>query len=387
MPKKILLVYAKSSLELLDRKSALGSYIFCLCELLQKDNTQLFVNGIAFNQLKKQPSVVKSQAQSGSKIYRKYIPKFLKEAIKDMLIFKNLTQLYKQIILSEKYDCVLEFYNYASNLGSKIANQQNIPLIVVYDAPVLEEYVFFHGPKYFFRNKIMKRELETLKRANSIVAYSDAVKNYLNKIVGKELNIFIHQNVDFTRFEYVENKTMVDTINIGFIGSFLKWHRVDILVNAFTKLKEEGLNVKLFLLGNGMEHEIIKRQVKENKYSADIEMPGFIDGNQLFEYKKKLHIGVMPGSNWYGAPNKIFEYGAAKMAVVAPDTPTIKSLFNHDEELLLFKQDNENDLLDKLLVYINNIELLNKHAQALQLKIKNKYSESITFDFYDQLLR
>jgi glycosyltransferase involved in cell wall biosynthesis len=126
--------------------------------------------------------------------------------------------------------------------------------------------------------------------------------------------------------------------------------------------------------------------LSDSEYASDIFIPGFMDGEELLNFKQKINIGVMPGSNWYGAPNKIFEYGAAKMAVVAPDTPTISELFQNSEDLLLFKHDDEDSLYKTLLVYINNSSLRNKHAVALQNKIRNNYSENITFTFYYKLL-
>lgn len=385
MKKQILIVYAKSTSEIFNRQSALGSYIHCLAGILVKNGYSVRINDVEFNQIPQQQSA--SVVNTQQSFLKKILPSFIKEYVKDKRLFSWMNVLYDKIDNGKSFDKVLEFYTYGSNIGYRLSKKYDKPLVLVYDNPVLEEHSFFHPGQVFFKKDAKLAEEMSLLQAQSVVVYSTAVKLFLKEKISQTLNCFIHQNVDYTRFEYVENKTIVDTINIGFIGSFLKWHRVDLLVNVFTKLKGEGRNVKLFLLGNGMDYEIIKKKVKESKYAADIEMPGFMDGQQLFEYKKKLHIGVMPGSNWYGAPNKIFEYGAAQMAVVAPDTPTIKSLFNHNEELLLFKQDNENDLLDKLLIYINNVELLNKHALSLQQKIKKNYSESITFEFYDQLLK
>lgn len=384
MKKKILIVYGKSTTEIFNRQSALGSYIHCLAGILVKNGYDVRINDIEFNEIPQQQST--SVVSTQQSVLKKNLPAFIKEYVKDKRLFSWMNVLFDKIDNGRAFDKVLEFYTYGSDIGYKLSKKYDKPLILVYDNPVLEEHSFFHPGQLFFKKKMEAFEQQSLLNAQSIVVYSEAVKAYLNKKFQRELPCFIHQNVDYTRFEYVDNKVLSGTINIGFIGSFLKWHRVDLLVNVFTKLKSEGHNIKLFLLGNGMDYEIIKQRVKESKYATDIEMPGFMDGQQLFEYKKKLHIGVMPGSNWYGAPNKIFEYGAAKMAVVAPDTLTIKSLFNHNEELLLFKQDNENDLFDKLLAYINNIELLNRYALALQQKIKKNYSESITFEFYDQLL-
>jgi len=223
-------------------------------------------------------------------------------------------------------------------------------------------------------------------RSQSLVVYSNAVKNYLDKKYNRNLPAFIHQNVDYTRFDFINDAKPEGAINIGFVGSFLKWHRVDLLVDAFVKLKNEGRNVRLFLLGNGMEYGRIREQVAALDMQDAIVMPGFTDGAALLEYKKQFHIGVMPGSNWYGAPNKIFEYGAAAMAVVAPDTPTIADLFKDDEELLLFEMGNGDALYKALLRYISDQALMQRHAASLQRKIKESYSKNITFTFYKELL-
>jgi glycosyltransferase involved in cell wall biosynthesis len=385
MKKQILIVYAKSTTEIFNRQSALGSYIHCLASILVKNGYGVRINDLDFDSMPEQrsASVVKMQ-HSGLK---KIVPSFIKEYVKDKRMVGWINELFNKIDNGKSFDKVLEFYTYGSDIGYRLSQKYHKPFIMVYDGPVLEEYSFFHPGQLFFKKKIEKRERLSILQSQSIVVYSTAVKKHLEKKLDCSLPCFIHQNVDFTRFEFIKEKPSAGPVNIGFIGSFLKWHRVDLLLNVFRRLREDGKNIKLFLLGDGMEFNVISDLVSKNKYRADIEMPGYIDGEQLFDYKKKLHVGVMPGSNWYGAPNKIFEYGAAGMAVVAPDTATIKDLFEDKMELLLFKQDDETDLFEKLKVYIDNIEILNRNASLLQLKIQRNYSENITFEFYNDLMQ
>jgi glycosyltransferase involved in cell wall biosynthesis len=268
--------------------------------------------------------------------------------------------------------------------GINSLKKNNKPLVIVYDAPVLEEYEFFHGKKYFFKNKILKRQAQTLKHASHVITYSKAVKKYLENLLGHPIKSSTHQNVDFTRFEFVEGKQLDGSpINIGFVGSFLKWHKVDLLINTYNKLRKDGISAKLYLIGNGMEYAAIKEQVGMSKYSCDIQMTGFLDGKELYEYKKQMHIGIMPGSNWYGAPNKIFEYGAANMAVVAPATPTIRDLFTDKDHLLLFDESKEDGLYNSLKMLCQDADLRIRLAKNLQHKIVTTYSEKATFDYYN----
>ncbi len=385
--KRILLIYAKNSLELLNRQSALGSYLYVLCGILEKGGYRVQVNDILFGDLKKQEQTTNVINPSGSaNSLFKFVPGILKNFIKDISHFKSIKNKYSQIAITKEFDLILEFYTYGSNIGYLLSKKKKKPLIVVYDAPVLEEYEFFHGKNYFFRNKILKRQYQTIKQASWIVTYSASVKKHLEKLVNAPIKNSIHQNVDFTRFEFIENKQFDRMpVNIGFIGSFLKWHKVDFLLDAFNKLREEGINARLFLIGNGMEYSSIKNQAEVSKYAADIIMPGFTDGEKLLDYKKMIHIGVMPGSNWYGAPNKIFEYGAANMAVIAPATPTIAELFLNNTDLLLFDENSFADFYLHLKVLCTNPKLCKKLSQQLHTKITSTYSEASTFNYYNSI--
>jgi glycosyltransferase involved in cell wall biosynthesis len=384
LAKKILIIYAKSTDEIFNRQSALGSYIHCLASILSKNGYLVSINDRLFDKDPQFTKVASSQ-KSSSSIIKKLIPGFIKEGLKDYQLFKRLKTLTADLESKEVPDLILEFYTYGSETGSRLSEKFNKPLFLIYDNPVLEEHRFFHGKQVFFKNLIEKREKRSILQARGIVAYSGAVKEYLNKKYRKQLPVHIHQNVDYTRFDFIEEKKNGNIVNIGFVGSFLKWHRVDLLISVFTRLKKEGRDCRLYLIGAGMEYENIKELVHKNEFSGDIILPGFSDGEALLRFKENIDIGVMPGSNWYGAPNKIFEYGAAKMAVVAPDTPTIKDLFNDRSEIMLFRQDDEDSLYRALLFYLDNVDVRLQHAITLQNKIRNNYSENITFNFYNRL--
>ncbi len=381
----ILIVYAKSTGEIVNRQSALGSYIFCLANLLQKNNFNVWVNNYTFDELQKL-IIPSPQISLPTNKLKKIIPKFVKEFKRDKSQFNSHSQIYNSINISEHIHAVLEFYTYGSTLGIQLKHKFNSRLITVFDSPVLEEYEFFNGKKKFNRNKIELNQLNSLKGSDKIVVYSNPVKKYVETLTGITNNCFIHQNVDFTRFEFIEPRKINDVINIGFVGSFLKWHRVDLLIEVFNKLASENSFIQLYLIGAGMEFENIKFQVNNSPFINRIHLTGFCDGDVLLTYKNLLHIGIMPGSNWYGAPNKIFEYGAAGLAVLAPNTPTIMDLFDDKTDLLFFEWNNLESATIKLRELIGNYPLLQELQVNLQKKIKNIYSEIETTKFYSKLI-
>ena len=115
-------------------------------------------------------------------------------------------------------------------------------------------------------------------------------------------------------------------------------------------------------------------------------VPGFVDGDRLNHYKQQIDIGVMPSSNWYGIPTKVFEYGACGTAALAPDTPTIADIFEHEENVLLFGNNNFIGLYEALERLLKDETLREQLGKSLQQKITIEYSLEKATDFYRQLI-
>lgn len=384
--KKLLILYTKAPQEVFNRKSALGSYINCLANVLRDSKTEVYLNGVHLDEIPESGSA-NDQSSVSSGLIRKVVPAYIKKIKRERGIINTADNLTREIVEGNvKYDHVLEFYTLGSLGGKIISEKMNCPLSIIYDGPIVEEYEFFNGGKPALERKIVQREKESLVHANNVVVYSEPMKKYVVERTGTRANFGIHQNVDFTRFEsYAERQfNDLDPINICFIGSFLKWHNVDLLVFAMQDLIQSGIKARLFLVGHGQEHEAIVNLVNRVGLNDHVEITGFLDGQDLYQLKEKMHIGVMPGSNWYGAPNKIFEYGAMKMAVLAPKTPTIDYLFSKDE-VQFFEWKNQKDLTNQLKTLCSKAEI-EKKAETLFEKINTKYSEKITNQFYKQLM-
>jgi glycosyltransferase involved in cell wall biosynthesis len=62
-----------------------------------------------------------------------------------------------------------------------------------------------------------------------------------------------------------------------------------------------------------------------------------------------LDIGVLAGSPWYSSPIKLFEYGAAGLAVVAPRVPAVAEVIAADDEGILVAPEDAGALADAVL--------------------------------------
>ncbi|WNJ16407.1 glycosyltransferase family 4 protein [Pontibacter sp. G13] len=391
MPKDILILYTKDTQELRNRRSALGSYIASLAKLLQKDGHRVRINDILFNDLVSMGADVMSPAysQSGLKAQvMKFVPKYLKQWVKDKMMIRRADEFIQLIQNQDPADIILDFYTFGSRTGQALATKWNCPHYVVYDGPVLEEYAFFQGIEAPMAKQAQARQKDALSQANGVVVYSQAMADYVQSLaeLSDQRTLHLHQNVDFSRFEFCDEKPTPNPIEIGFIGSFLPWHRVDLLVAAFERLREAGHSVKLNLIGYGMKWENIQQHVENSPFKADISMPGFKDKEELFQLKKQMHIGVVPSAIWYQAPNKLFEYGAMRIACVAPPTPTISFLYEENVEITFFENNDLDSLYQALESLVTNPDHLMSMGKAIQSKIKEDYGPEKTLAFYQMLL-
>jgi glycosyltransferase involved in cell wall biosynthesis len=256
--------------------------------------------------------------------------------------------------------------------------------MLVYDAPVMEEYTYFNGPMGWYKNIISKNQQISLEKSEKIVCYSNPVKKYVTRQAHVlPHHVFIHQNIDFSRFGFYPVQRPANTLDICFVGSFLKWHHADFMVRFAAETREEFPQLRIYMVGEGQQWQNCVSLAKELGANDRVIFTGYLDGAALEECKKKCRVGIMPGSNWYGAPNKIFEYGAAGMAVLAPSTPTITDLFPPESGLVFFENGNFADFRQKLRELLTAVGSENySPAEKINAFIRKNYSDEKTLDFY-----
>lgn len=339
------------------------------------------VNNQLFEEPKNSSEVVQTKTGLKSRL-KSLMPLALKEKIKMGRLLKHSKLLEEEIINTDfQADVIIELYKLGSRLGHDLKKRFNCPLIVYYDSPVVEQYEDIWKIKAPYKSQLIDRQSMTIKAADRIIAYSNPVKEYLTNM-GATGEITIFQTLDYSRLTKQEKITK-DGVNIGFVGSFMPWHRVDLLVRAFDEIcSNTKKDCTLHLVGKGECYEEIKTLVANCESKNKIIMHGFLDGASLMNIKSKLDIGVMPGSNWYGIPTKVYEYGAAGIASIAPDTPTIADIFTNNRDITLFKWDDYEDFKLKLHALIENDSQRQALVAGLNTKIASEHTLEIAINNY-----
>ncbi|MAZ36393.1 MAG: hypothetical protein CL842_02955 [Crocinitomicaceae bacterium] len=301
----------------------------------------------------------------------------LKKTLSDFLLLRQQDNFVKRLF--EAYpnpDGILEFYFYGSQLYKEV-KKRNLPYTVFYDCPVYDQSIEVTSLHSYYKTEINRRQLEALRLANQIIGYSDPVKEFIlntYKVDSNKIRVFptfIPDDGILSEFNF-ENRNY-----IGFIGSFLSWHKVELLISAFEDIVSELPNeAKLVLIGKGEEWERIEEILSRSPAKERIVLTGYVSLSELRQWRKKIRIGVMPGSNWYGSPLKLFEYLFAGIPFIAPETPTVTYIFRDKVECLITKNDNPiESLSENLLELYRNIDLRKDLTTNALSRMNTTFSE------------
>ena len=129
-----------------------------------------------------------------------------------------------------------------------------------------------------------------------------------------------------------------DAFVILFVGSFQNYHRVDLLIDAVT-LMAQPMECRLLLVGAGPTEAEMRTRAQAMHPGHGVVFAGRRPHAEIASYVAACDVAIMPATNRYGDPMKLYEYMAAGRAIVAPDAPMVRDLLVDGETALLTSPD------------------------------------------------
>ncbi len=124
---------------------------------------------------------------------------------------------------------------------------------------------------------------------------------------------------------------------IGFVGWFVAWHRLDALLAQFAALTATHPTLRLLLVGEGPLEAAFREQAARLGVAERVVITGSVPHAAVPAHIAAMDIAVVPHSNAYRSPIKLFEFMAQARAIVAPRTEPIALVLRHEENGLLFE--------------------------------------------------
>lgn len=220
-----------------------------------------------------------------------------------------------------------------------------------------------------------------IKSFDNHICVSNYIKDILNKDKVESKKFIVNNGIDLNYYKckIKTNTGLRKKLNIeqkDFVYIMIaRMHPIknhNLLIEAFHKLKQEYENIKLLLLGDGVEEKRLKEKVKKLNLIDDIIFLGFREN--IEDYIEISDISILTSLNEGGSPPLvILESGIKKVPIIASNVGDISYTVNKNNGFLIDPA-SAHDIYDKMKEAYNNKNKLNILGENLYNTVINKYS-------------
>lgn len=275
-------------------------------------------------------------------------------------------------------DVIYERYAFFCLAGVMTARDIGIPIVIE-----VNELAGFERVR---RQRLwpLARKIEgfIFKRADLILTVSSFLRE---KIIAQGVHpdkVHIVPNaVDKTKFTCVSDSAELRAaynpagrLVIGFVGYLIHWHKFDVLLQAFEMVRRQYKNILLIFVGDGPLKSYVLKSAESLGIEDSVVVTGNVSHDEIPRYISMFDIAVIPHSNDYRSPIKMFEYMAVGKPVIAPDMEPIGVVIKDGVTGLLFNPGNHSSLSEAILVLIQSEQLRREIGQRGRELVFEKYT-------------
>lgn len=247
-------------------------------------------------------------------------------------------------------------------------------------------------------NKNVKRTKKRLAKYNKVVLICDDMKNdFINHFPElKEKFVRIYNFLDFERInqmkydeselnevekEMLKERYCVSVARLDYPKDF------DTLIEAFALLNKEGVNEKLYIVGEGEQRERLEEKIKVLGLENVVFLVGRKRNPYIWIEKSDMFLH---SSKREGFPAVLLEALCCNKMIISSDCMTgPKEVLENGKNGELFQVGNAEQLVKYVKKYYENPKLKNKFIENSKIRIKNFEKEKIVKeygDFFDKVI-
>lgn len=235
-----------------------------------------------------------------------------------------------------------------------LARRRRIPVVLeINDSAVVERV-----RPLFLRTLARRIERWCLTRADGLVFISTRFRDLLTAEYGALAPSVVSPNAVDGRFDPERHdrealrrqRGLSGRTVCGHVGVFAHWHGVTAFVRRMIeRLPEWPTDLTLLLVGDGKELPAVRAEVQARGLAERIVLPGRVPHGEVPAWLACMDYAVLPDSNEYGSPMKLFEQMAMGVAVVAPDYDPVAEVIADGATGWLFPRKDLDACIDRVL--------------------------------------
>lgn len=228
------------------------------------------------------------------------------------------------------------------------------------------------------------------KKADLIHAWGPIMASHMQRVhVDMKKVLVLPKGINLHQFTFKTKTQQNDKITAIVTRSLLPEYRHEIILQAFAKIKLQGLDFILIIVGNGNQLEKLEKQAEDLQISNQIHFLGRINNATLPSYLQESDFYIsMP--NTEGVSASLFEAMASGCYPIVTDIEGNQSWITHRENGNLIPIDNADFLAEEIIWAFKNPEFREKAILENRKFIEEHANYSINMklisDNYHQLI-
>lgn len=306
---------------------------------------------------------------------KRALPKALYELLEFGYSFVAFARLVAAI-RKHKPDVLYERYNLFCPAGVWARRLFGLPMLLEVNAPLYEERKRFGG---IALDRLARwTERITWRGADRVLPVTGVLAEHVVRAGVPQSRILVVPNgIDKHKFasaltrEAARAKLGLEgKLVLGFVGFMREWHGLEGLIDILADHGEPHWH--LLLVGDGPVRESLLEHAARRGVADRVTITGIVERDRVVSYIRAFDVALQPDVVAYASPLKLIEYLAAGLAIVAPDTPNIRELLEHERNGLLFARGDRDSLMRAVLTVSRDAALRERLGAAAGATIERR---------------
>lgn len=223
----------------------------------------------------------------------------------------------------------------------------------------------YEGSDHF--NLSEQMEIEAAKQSDHVFTITQALKDILvaRGVDASKIDV-LPNAVNAEKFQaqprdepLAKKLNLEDRVVIGYVGSFVEYEGLDLLLEACAILRNKlGEVFHVLLVGDGDMMMSLRRKARFLQIESIVSFTGRVPHDDVQRYYSLIDIAPLPRKGYevceLVSPLKPFEAMQAGKVVVCSSVAALAEIVEHQVTGLVFEKDNAEDLAEKMESLISN---------------------------------
>ena len=282
-----------------------------------------------------------------------------------------------ELLETERFDLIHAHDWVVGRAAVELKNRLDLPLISTIHATEIGRGGSLDGE---YRRKVRDIERLLVEQSDGIICCSNYMLDHIQHVLGavKTKIRVIPNGVEASRFnngrqpQPIPTGVSEDRKTILYVGRIVREKGIFTLLDAFEKLRKQGKDVSLVLVGEGPLKEDLAKEVLRRKLNDRVKLAGFVDEKELVSLYNSSDVFVL-ASHYEPFGMVALEAMASRVPVVVSDVGGLSEIVEDGITGVKVPASNPSTLAEGILRVLEDRELSEQLKENAYRAVQERY--------------